>query len=166
VSDTKHTIAPAVDIALGVIALAAASAISSKRLAETRARRREKRGAKQKKTPRWQQALSGGSARTTYLVGLLLSFPGASYLASLTEISRQNFSAAGVVLAVLAVNAVMLILLEVPLIGFAVAPDWTVRTIERFKGWLAEHGARALVTALTVLGVLFLARGIVELAAM
>ena len=165
VSEAKRTVAPGTDIAIGLIALLAAYVIQSGRVERARERRKARQSDKPKKTPRWQEALSGGSARTTYLVGLLLSFPGASYLASLTEISRQNLSAAGVVLTVLAVNAVMLILLEVPLISFAVAPDWTPTAIERFKAWMAHHGGKALVIALTVIGVLFIVRGIFTIAA-
>jgi hypothetical protein len=165
VSEAKHTIAPGVDLALGVLALIAASVIRNGRAERARERRREKRAGKPKKTPRWQQALSGGSPRTTYLIGLLLSFPGASYLASLTEISRQHLSTGGVVVTVLAVNAVMLILLELPLISFFVAPEWTPLAVERFKVWMAENGGRALVRALTVIGVLFIARGVITIVA-
>ena len=53
------------------------------------------------------------------------SFPGASYLAALTEISRLDLTTGGVVLTVIAANAVMLMLLEIPLICFALAPTWT-----------------------------------------
>jgi hypothetical protein len=60
----------------------------------------------------------------------------------------------------LAVNAVMLLLLELPLIGFFVAPEWTALTVERFKGWMTQNGAKALVTALRVVAVLFIARAI------
>jgi hypothetical protein len=163
VSQTKHTVAPAIDIAFGCIALVAAYVIQSGRVARARARRREGRSDKPKKTPRWQEALSGGSARTTYVVGLLLSFPGASYLASLASISKLELSTGAMVLTVLAVNVVMLVLLEVPLICFAVAPEWTPTAIERFKAWLAEHGGKALVIALTVLGALLILRGILTL---
>jgi hypothetical protein len=159
VSDTKHTVAPGIDLALGLIALIAAFVIRS-----GRHHRSKEKSEKPKKTPRWQQALSGGSARTTYVVGLLLSFPGASYLASLTEISRQGYGAAGVVAAVVAVNAVMLVLLEVPLLSFAVAPEWTARTIERLKGWLAVNGVRAASNALIVIGVLLIVRALVTAA--
>src|SRR5262245_57370177 len=124
VSTTKNTVAPGIDIAFGLIALAAAYVVQSGRVARARERREEKRADKPKKTPRWQEALSGGTARTTYLIGLVLSFPGASYLASLTEISRQGLGTIEMILTVLAVNAVMLVLLEVPLISFAVAPEW------------------------------------------
>jgi hypothetical protein len=47
------------------------------------------------------------------------------------------------------------------LISFAVAPDWTPVAIERAKGWLARNGGRALVIALTVIGLLFLLRALI-----
>ena len=165
VSQTKHTVAPAVDVAFGLIALVAAYVIESGRMERRRARRQDGRGDKPKKPPRWQEALGRGSARTTYLVGLLLSFPGASYLASLSAISKLDLSVAGSVVTVVAVNMVMLVLLEVPLICFTVAPEWTPRMIDRFKGWLARHGERALVIALAIIGVFLIARGIAEIAA-
>jgi len=165
VSDTKQTVSPGIDFAFGLIALLAAYVIQSGRVARAREQRQDKRADKPKKTPRWQEALSGGSARTTYLVGLLLSFPGASYLASLTEISRQGFSTGEVVLTVVAVNVVMLILLEVPLVSFAVAPEWTPIQIERFKAWIARSGGKVLVIALTVIGVLFIVRAVATIIA-
>jgi len=164
VSESKRVVAPSVDIALGLIALLAAYAIQSGRAARARDRRREKRAGEPAKTPRWQQALGAGSPKTTFLVGLVLSFPGASYLASLTEISRQGLSTAGIVLTVVAVNAVMLMLLELPLLSFVIAPDWTPTAIEQFKAWMARSGGRALVIALTILGLLFLLRAILTIA--
>jgi hypothetical protein len=161
VSETKHTVAPGIDLALGLLALIAAFVIRSGRSERARARRVAKRAGKPKKMPRWQRTLSRGSPRTTYLVGLLLSFPGASYLASLTEISRQNLSPGGVVVTVVAVNAVMLVLLELPLVSFVLAPEWTPLAVERFKGWMAANGENVLVRALTVIGLLLIARGIV-----
>jgi len=163
VSTTKHTVAPAIDVAIGVILLLAAYVIHSGRVARAKERRKQKRGDKPKKTPRWQEALSGGTPRTTFVIGLLLSFPGASYLAALTEIHRQNLSTAGSVLTILAVNAIMLILLEAPLISFAVAPEWTPRAIERFKGWMSRNGAKALEIVLAVLGAALILRAVITI---
>jgi hypothetical protein len=111
VSETKHTVAPGIDIALGAIALIAAYVVRTGTLARRRERRKLRRADRPKQPPRWRQALSGGSPRTTFLIGLLLSFPGASYLAALTEIHRQDFGPAGDVVVVIAVNVVMLVLL-------------------------------------------------------
>jgi hypothetical protein len=161
VSTTKNTVAPGIDFALGFILLLAAYVIWSGYVARARERRSERRADKPKKTPRWQEALSGGTARTTFVIGLLLSFPGASYLAALTEIHKQNLGTIGIVLTVLAVNAVMLGLLEAPLISFAVAPDWTPLAIERFKAWMARNGAKAIAIGLAVFGAALVLRAVI-----
>ena len=110
VTSTKHSVAPGIDLALGVIALIAAYVVWSGSLARRRERRERRHADRPKKPPRWQEALSGGTARTTFLIGLLLSFPGASYLAALTAIDKQSFGIAGDLLVVVAVNIVMLAL--------------------------------------------------------
>jgi hypothetical protein len=160
VSTTKHTLAPSIDLALGLIALIVASVIWRGHVERAAARRKEKRADKPKKTPRWQKKLSEGTPRTTYVIGLLLSFPGASYLASLSQIHHQNFGAVGVVLTVVAVNVVMLVLLEVPLICFTIAPEWTPLAIERFKAWMSRNGAKAATIALTFIGLALILRAV------
>jgi hypothetical protein len=60
---------------------------------------------------------------------------------------------------VLAVNLVMLVLLEVPLLSFAVAPQWTPAAIERLKAWMRAHGESAVARVLTVIGLLLILRG-------
>jgi hypothetical protein len=159
VSTTKHTVSPIIDITLGVLALVVAVVVGTGRAGRANERRKSRRAGKSKKTPRWQRTLSKGSARDTFVVGLLLSFPGASYLAALTEIDKQNLGAAATVLTVVAVTVVMLILLEVPLLTFTFAPEWTPAALERAKAWLARNGARAAAVGATVIGVALIIRG-------
>ena len=64
-----------------------------------------------KEAPRWQRALSKGSPRTTFVVGVCLTLPGASYLAALTSIVKLNPSDGEVVLLVVLVNVIMLALI-------------------------------------------------------
>ena len=109
-------------------------------------RRQARKGPKEEKgPPRWQQALSKGSARTTFVVGALLTLPGGSYLAGLNQIEKQNLSTTATVLTVIGFNLVMLILLELPLLGFMVAPDWTPGAVERAKAWVGRNGHKAAV---------------------
>jgi hypothetical protein len=162
-STTKHTISPAVDIALGALALVVAVAIGTGRTARSHERRKAKHADTPKKTPRWQSSLSKGSARDTFVVGLLLSFPGASYLGALTGIAKENLSNIGIVLTLIAVVVVMLALLEIPLICYAAAPEWTPATLERLKRWFGQHGARVATIAATVIGVALIIRGTLSL---
>jgi Sap, sulfolipid-1-addressing protein len=163
VSTSQHQVAPGIDFAVGAILVIASLVLRRRSTPEAREERAEKRAAKPKKTPKWQQKLSGGTARTTFVIGLLLSFPGASYLASLTEIHKQGFSTPADILAVLAVNTVMLVLLEVPLVAYTIAPDWTPGMIERFKDWMSRNGAKALTIVLAVLGAALILRAALEI---
>ena len=102
-------------------------------------RRRARKAAKPDKgPPRWQRELSKGSARTTFVIGALLTLPGASYLAGLDQIHKLKYSTTVTVLIVIGFNLVMLWLLEVPLASFLIAPDWTPRAIDRAKAGSAD----------------------------
>jgi hypothetical protein len=162
-STTKHTVSPGIDIVLGALALLVAFVVGTGRLARRKERRRSEHADEPKKTPRWQTTLSKGSARDTFVVGVLLSFPGASYLACLTTIAKLNLSNVAIVVTVVAVAVVMLLLLEVPLLAYTFAPEWTPAAIERFKGWLARSGTRAGVIAAAVIGAALIVKGVIGL---
>jgi hypothetical protein len=161
---TENTLNPTVDIAIGGLMLLIAYVLSSGRQERYVERRRERKAAKPDKgPPRWQRELSKGSPRTTFVIGAVLTLPGASYLAGLTTIHKQHYSTAGTVLVVLGFNLVMLWLLEVPLISFLVAPDWTPRAIERAKAMVGRHALKFAIRGLTVIGALLVLKGVVGL---
>jgi Sap, sulfolipid-1-addressing protein len=79
VTAAKHGVSPAIDLALGALILLIAFVVATGRDRRRQAwseHRREK--AKDKPPPRWKRTLSKGSARDTFVIGALLSFPGAS----------------------------------------------------------------------------------------
>ena len=76
---------------LGAIALIAAWVVLSGRQELYKERRQARKAAKPDKgPPRWQRKPSTGSPGTTFLVGMLLTLPGASYLAGLDQIHKLN----------------------------------------------------------------------------
>jgi hypothetical protein len=161
---TENTVSPAVDIGLGAVALAVSFVLYTGRHERLRERRRERKAAKPDKgPPRWQRELSRGSARTTFVVGALLTLPGASYLAGLDEIHKLKYSTTVTVLIVVGFNLVMLWLLEVPLASFVVAPDWTPRAIDRAKLWVSRHAHVFAVRGFAAVGALLVIKGIVGL---
>jgi hypothetical protein len=163
VATTKNSVSPAATIALGCIALVGAVVLGTDRHLAFRRERAARKNKKEKGPPRWQQALGKGSARVTFVVGAMLTLPGASYLAGLNRINKANYSTPETVLVVLGFNLIMLALLEVPLICFVVAPNWTPRAIERVKAWVGRHSRRFVVTLLTVVGFLLVLKGVLEL---
>ena len=56
----------------------------------------------------------------------------------------------------------MLSLLEIPLLGFAIAPARTVATIDRTKIMISRNGRRVAVTSLRVLGTLLVIKAVIE----
>ena len=52
------------------------------------------------------------------------------------------------------------LLLELPLIGFWVAPEWTGRAVVRFREWISHNAARAGGHVALALGVLLIIRGV------
>ncbi len=161
VRTTESTLSPAATLFLGVLALIGAYVLDRGRDEDAAARRRARKQGKE--PPRWQKALRRGSPRITFVVGALLTLPGGSYLAGLSRIDKLNYSTPETVVLVVAFNLIMLSLLEVPLLGFAIAPDWTVATIERTKVSLSRNGRRFAVTMLTVLGTLLVVKALIEL---
>jgi hypothetical protein len=163
VDTTQDKISPAADIALGLILLVVAFMLHSGRHAKRAEQRKEKKAGKEEKTPRWREVMSKGRARDTFIVGALLTLPGASYLAGLSEISKQSLGDPVTVLCVIGFNLIMLAILEVPLLGYTFAPDWTRKAMERFKEMLTKNGERILFFVALVMGLALALRGLVEL---
>jgi hypothetical protein len=162
-STAKHSVNPVLNIALGALILVIVFVVASGRDRRRRAwseRRREQ--AKDKAPPRWRRQLSKGSARDTFVVGVLLSFPGASYIAGMDLLHKQNTGTAVTVIVVIAFNLVMLMLLELPLIGYATRPEWTAAVVERFSNWLTPRGGRVALIGGALVGILLIARGIIN----
>jgi len=162
---TQNLLSPAADLALGGVALIIAYIVRTGRHERIATRRRERRAVKreQKRPPRWQRELSKGSARTTFVIGALLTLPGASYIAGLATIHKLALSTTTTVVVVVGFNLVMLWLLEIPLASFVIAPAWTPLAIERTKAWLVRHAHQFAVRGSAGIGVLLVIKGIVGL---
>jgi Sap, sulfolipid-1-addressing protein len=163
-STTKHTLSPVADLALGGLALVFAWVLASGKdepLQERRAARAARK--KDKQPPRWQRELQKGTARTTFLLGAVLTLPGASYLAGLSRISKENYSTTVTVLVVIGFNLVMLLLLEVPIIAFKIAPTRTPAAIDDAKDWARGHGRVYGARGLAIIGVLLVVKALIQL---
>ena len=163
-STAQNTVNPAADLVLGLILLVVAFVLYTDRDARLQERRRQRKAAKEPKGPsRTEQLLGRGSARITFAVGAVLTLPGASYLAALHDIAAEDLSTAATVATILGFNLIMLMLLELPLLGYVFAPDWTPSAVERFKAWLGRNTRRLAIRGCAALGILFIATGVITL---
>jgi hypothetical protein len=167
VESSKKTLSPLEDLVFGAILIIVGWALLSGRIAqikESRKRRHEaKHGPKEEKESLPERLLGRGSMRITFAVGALLSLPGASYFVALDKMSKLGWPTASTALAVLIFCLIQQLLLELPLLGFYLAPDWTARAVVRFREWIAKNAARAAGYVALTLGCLLIIRGTVYL---
>jgi hypothetical protein len=164
----KGTISPAINIALGALILLITYVLSSgrsERVETAREKRREKKAEKKatKGPPKWERYLSAATMRRTFVLGMLLTLPGVSYLTALVKMDTLNLSTAETVLSVIGFNLIMLTLMEVPLLGYVFNPEGTDRTIKKFRNWLRERGGTIVKIAAILLGVGLILRGVLSL---
>jgi hypothetical protein len=165
----KSTIGPGEDIVVGLLLLLVAFVLATdrdQRLRERKARRKSEKltengGEEKESLP--IRLLGRGSPRVAFVVGLLLSFPGVSYLVALGHIDGLDAGAAPTALLVIAFCLIQQTLLEVPLIGYALAPERTQGAVNGFRDWLARNGRRAGIIVAAVLGTILIIRGIAGL---
>ncbi len=166
VSTSQHTISPVEDIVLGALALLVAFVLATDRDRGLRERKERRKRAKreeeggEEKEPLTIRLLGRGSPRVAFAIGIVLSFPGASYLAGLGHIDSLEAATAPTVLLVVGFCLVQLTLLELPLIGYALAPEWTQGAVDRFRAWLARNGRRAAIIGAVAIGVALVLKGI------
>ncbi|HEX5713473.1 MAG TPA: GAP family protein [Solirubrobacterales bacterium] len=168
VSTAKHTLGPGQDIVIGLLALLIAFVLGTGRDAPLQRRRQHRKEAKEEKQggPKesWPERMLGrGSARITFVVGMLLTLPGVSYLTALDRIAKLDVSAAETVAIVVVFCLIQQLLLEVPLLGYAFSPEKTQDRVTRFRAWLGRNGRRMGIRLAGVIGLLLIVRGVITL---
>jgi hypothetical protein len=170
VESARHTLSPVEDLVIGAIALLVAFVLGTGRTARLRERRKRRKEEKEAKAGKGEskpslpeRMLGRGDARITFAVGVFLTFPGVSYLAALDRMASLDAGTVPTVLLVVAFCIVQQLLLELPILGYFVAPDWTRDAVVRFRDWLARNGRRAGVWMAAFIGAFLLVRGLVTL---
>jgi hypothetical protein len=167
VETSQRTLGPVEDLVLGALALIVAYALGGGKAESLRERRRERKEAKARDSEEkqsWPERMLGrGSARVTFAVGVVLTFPGVSYLAALDRIAELDVGDPVTVLLVLIFCLIQQLLLEVPLLGYAIAPERTERAVVGFREWLARNGRQAATYVAAGIGTLLIVRGVIEL---
>ena len=158
-STTKDTLTPVEDYVVAAGALVAAYLLASGAVLRIRARRARRRK-EPKKTPKWEERMRSGTFTTTLVLGVALSLPGATYFLLLDRLSKLHYSVVLTVLILIGSNLIQLIVLEVPMLAFAIWPEQTPNAIDSVKVWVGAHGREYGAIALVVIGVALAVRGI------
>jgi hypothetical protein len=152
-----------VDIIVGLLALLAALVLQLGM--EGKGPRRFQPGPKSDKPSRsqeWIEGLVERGAALSFVAGIVATIlPAPFAIIAMKNISELDISDAQALGLVVLFNLLMFILVEVPLVGFAVAPDWARRTATGFNTWLGRNLRRVVVYALAIVGAIELVRGLV-----
>jgi hypothetical protein len=163
---------PVFDLTIGVLILVSAaylrserSALLRQRVTERRAQRKaRKTAAGGEKPSRSAQILSRGSVGLVAALGVAMHLPGLLYLAGLGYIAHADVNTARTVLLIVLFNVVMLAPLELPLIGYLVAPQQTERAVQGVNSLIHAHRTEGALLLSAIAGGYLVVSGIVELA--
>jgi hypothetical protein len=159
VASARSTTDPALNIAIGTLALVAAYVLE--RMPDLRLRRR--RTGKPERSPFTQRAIESG-APLAFVAGLLLNIvPGVFPIIALRNLAELDYSVAETISVLFGFYLVTFAFIEIPIASYLVAPDWTRRRVGEFNDWLRAHQRRVAVWALATGGVYLIARGVLEL---
>jgi hypothetical protein len=160
----QNSLSPSMDIALGAIFLLVAYVLGSGRDQRVKERRNQNKEEPdtEKGPSKVDRLLGRGDVRITFALGVVFTLPGVAYLAALHDLQQLGYGTAGEILVILGFNVMLLILLEIPLVGYFVAPERTVVEVQRFRTWLTHSSRRIAVIGAAGIGGLLLVRGVIE----
>jgi hypothetical protein len=166
-------LAPPYSIAAGVAVIAIAWLLGSNKgrsiLDGWRERRKEHKEAKHgtpakkegpSRSEKLEKKLLDGGTIFAGVAGAILNLPGPFYLIALGDIATKHYPFGSEVLLVLMFNVIMLVLVEVPIIGFMVDPESTDRKVEALAKWLNRNGIKIVAGIALAAGVSMIYKGV------
>ena len=158
---------PWVSIVLGAVVLLLAWLMLTDRgrMALDAWRARHPREVKHNKGPSWpQRHLGAANAKVAFAVGAAINLPGPFYLLALGDIATGGYSNGQQIALILLFNAIMFLLIEVPLAGYLVRPDETAAKVAALSRWLNANGLRVMGALVGVMGLGLVVQGAAALA--
>ena len=111
--------------------------------------------------PSWaERRLDRANAAVAFAVGAAINLPGPFYVLALGEIASGPYDTLTSLGLILLFNAIMFLLLEVPLVGYLVRPERTAEQVGRLSIWLNANGLRVMGALIGVVGVSLVVQGI------
>jgi hypothetical protein len=108
--------------------------------------------------------LAGASVAVAFGVGMAINLPSPVYVLALGSIAGGDHSRGGQIALVLLFNAIMFLLVEVPLLGNRLRPEATGARVSSFAVWLNAHGLRVVGFIVAFFSASLLLQGILTVA--
>jgi len=94
-----------------------------------------------------------------FAAGLILFLPSATFVASVQVVASANASTEVTALALIVVVAISALIVWLPLLGYLVKPEATVRRLRMVNAWLRAHGRAIAVYGLLIGGIVLIISG-------
>jgi len=154
--------APWVDIVLGTLALVIGFLLRRAHRRRERHRPRREAAKKQSKVEDRLHRLVENGGPLAFAGGVVGSVvPGPLVLIGMANIAQLGYSTIGTLVVILCFFVIVFTFIEVPIGGFAVAPEQTKATTLTVKAWLDHNLLRLAAWALIIVGAVEVVRGIV-----
>ncbi len=149
---------PGVEIAVGVLALAAAHTL------RVRSRKVKPHPPPEKTGPSRMERMLDHGAPLAFLAGVLFNIvPGLVPVIALKDIAELDKSFVETLGLVLGFYLIMFMFIEIPLLGYLFAPARTARWTAAFNDWLDRNSRRLEIWALAAIGIYAIVRGILRI---
>ena len=168
--NSQKTVSAGVDLALGLLLLAAGALIATGRL---HGRRKapvpaadgepEKKEKKEKKDGWAERVLSEPRLGLALLVGALCGIPGGAYLSALHILVTSKSSTANQVIGVILFVLIEFLLIIIPFAFLELRPEATKAALKNAQDWLAGHARQLMAYTALVLGAYLAISGLVLL---
>jgi hypothetical protein len=163
----QGTVSAGVDLALGLLLLAAGALLATGRL---HGRRKAPvpagggpPGMPEKKDGWAQRVLSEPRPGLAMLVGALIGIPGATYLTALHNLVTGTSSTATQVLAVVIFVIIDFLLIIIPFAFLELRPEATKALLKHSQDWLLSHALQLMASIALLLGAYLAVSGLVRL---
>jgi hypothetical protein len=164
---SQGKVSAGVDLALGVLLLAAGGLLATGRL---HGRRKapvpagDRQPEKPLKKDGWaQRVLAEPRLGLAMLVGALIGIPGASYLTGLHILVTGKSSTATQVIAVVIFVLIDFLLIIIPFAFLELRPEATKAALKNAQGWLLGHALQLMATIALLLGAYLVVSGLIRL---
>ena len=170
---SQKTVSAGVDLALGLLLLAAGALIATGRLhgrrkapvpaGDGQPENKEEKKEKEKKDGWAQRALAEPRLGLALLVGALCGIPGGAYLSALHILVTSKASTANQVIGVILFVLIEFLLIIIPFAFLELRPEATKAALKNAQDWLAGHTRQLMAYTALVLGAYLAISGLVLL---
>jgi hypothetical protein len=155
---------PGTSIVTGLLALVLGWTMASGRgrtLLDRWRRRHPRRRERRKEGPSWaERRLDQANVAVAFGIGAAINLPGPFYVLALGEIATGDYSRRAEFALILLFNAIMFVLIEVPLAGYLLRPQRTAERVADLALWLNRNGLRVMGGLVMLVGAGLVVQGL------